>query len=276
MEVESDTPVSNGGEPLAAPQGLSPAKTSQVCAETYTVECTLSIFELVEQCQREFQAHRRGEASNEAIGLELLRRAIVQGDQAAWTAVQHCFSEFVREWLHGHPRREAASQLESEETYVALTFERFWQATIQQQIPYRMLGGALLGLRASLHGAILDTLRTYSWPREVARSVLREAGEPPVEDLTASLEIWKLLDTILPSDREKRLAYLLFHCGLGPKDIVIFFPQEFQDVGEISRLRCFIIERLLHQIGHFAGWRETVEETNNATRSAEGWDGEGE
>jgi hypothetical protein len=250
MEEENDMPISNKGEPLAALKGFPPAKTSQVCAETDAAECTLSVSDLIEQCQKEIQAYRSGETSNWAHGLEMLRRAIVHGDQAAWAGVQQCFGDFVRGWLNGHPRRDTAIQFESEETYVALTFKRFWQATNQQQITSRTLGGALLGLRASLHGAILDTLRTYSWPREVARSVSGEAGELLVEDQTASL-IWKLLHTILPSDRERRLAYLLFHCDLSPKDIVISFPQEFQDSHEISRLRCFIFERLLHEMLHF-------------------------
>ena len=220
---------------------------------------------------KEFQAYRRGEASTEAYGLELLRRALLHGDQAAWAGVQQCFGEPEAGCMAILGERRPSS-CESEETYVALTSERFWQANIQQQVRYRSLGGALLILRASLHGTILDTLRTYSRPREVARPM---SGELPLEDQAAIFEVGKLLRRILSSDRERRLAYLLFHCGLSPKDIVIFLPQEFQDVREISRLRCFIVERLLHQMDHFPGWPETVEETSNAVRSVEERDGEG-
>src|SRR2546422_9190330 len=103
MDDESDTPVSNGGEPLAAPRDLPLAKSSPVCAEPHAAECTLSGSALVEQCQQEIQAYRRGETSNQAYGLELLRRAMVQGDQAAWAGVQQCLGEVVRGWLHDHP-----------------------------------------------------------------------------------------------------------------------------------------------------------------------------
>src|SRR2546428_332431 len=88
-------------------------------------EHVLSVFALVERCRREIQAYRRGEPSNEAFGLELLHRAIVQGDQNARAGVQQCLSELVRGWLYGHPRRETALRWESEESYVALAFERF-------------------------------------------------------------------------------------------------------------------------------------------------------
>src|SRR5207253_2074773 len=187
-------------------------------------EQALSVSGLVEQCQQEIQAYCRGELSNEAYGLELLRRAIMQGDQEAWRGVMQCFGELVRGWLRGHPHREAACRLESEETYVALAFERFWQATIQQRISFRTLGGALAYLRASLHGAILDTLRTYYRPREVSLPEPGEVGEPQVEDQVASLQVWEALQAILPNKREQRLAYLLYHCGLKPREIVRFCP----------------------------------------------------
>ena len=52
-------------------------------------EHALSVSALIEQCQWEIQAYRRKrEPSNKRYGLELLRRAMVQGDQAAWTGFQ--------------------------------------------------------------------------------------------------------------------------------------------------------------------------------------------
>ena len=252
MDDGRATPARNEEEPLAAPQGFPPAKTSPGCAEPYVAERALSVSALVEQCQREIQAYRRGEPSNETYGLELLRRAIMQSDQDAWAGVQQCFGEFVRGWLHGHPRREVACRLESEETYVALAFERFWQATVQQQLVFSTLSGALVYLRASLHGAILGTLRTYSRPREVSLPEPDETGEPQVEDQAASLEFWEVLQSMLPSEREQRLAYLLYHCGLGPREIMRFCPQEWNDVQEMYRLRRNIIERLLRHANQLA------------------------
>ncbi len=99
---------------------------------TRATDCTLNVSALVEQCRQEIQAYRRGETSNEAYSLELLRRAIVQGDQAARVGVQQCLGEIVQGWLHCHPCREAACRWESEENYVALAFERFWQARSMQ------------------------------------------------------------------------------------------------------------------------------------------------
>ncbi len=50
---------------------------------------------------------------------------------------------------------------------------------------------------------------------------------------------------MLPTRRELRLAYLLYHCGLKPREIVRFCPQEWSDVQEIYHLRRNILDRLM-------------------------------
>ena len=179
----------NNGEPGTAPQSALHESSSSVFPAGESPLRTLRVSELVEQCRREIQASRRGEPSNAAYGLELVHRAIMHGDQDAWAGLQQCLSELVRGWLRGHPRREAALRWESEESYVALAFERFWQATVQQQVVFRTFTGALAYLRASLNGALLDTLRAYMRPREVALPELGAPGEPFFEDRTDSGEL---------------------------------------------------------------------------------------
>jgi hypothetical protein len=58
------------------------------------------------------------------------------------------------------------------------------------------------------------------------------------------------MHNLLPDARQQRLAYLLFHCGLKPKEIVRAYPEEFGDVQEIIRLRRSIIGRVLLNPDH--------------------------
>jgi hypothetical protein len=155
-------------------------------------------------------------------------------------------------WLRRHPQREVACRLESEEHYVAQTFERFWQATaFNQQVEFSKLAAALQYLRESLNGAILDMLRAYARPGEVS---LPGPGEPFVEDNTENSAVREILQMILSNPREQRVAYFLFHCGLKPREIIRFCPQEWSDVQEIYRLRRNIMERLLRNADHLR-WR---------------------
>ncbi len=69
-----------------------------------------------------------------------------------------------------------------------------------------------------------------------------------------SSEVWEVLQTMLSNEREQRLAYLLFYCGLKSREIVRFCPQEFRDVQEIYRTRRSIMERLLRNADQLR-WR---------------------
>jgi hypothetical protein len=246
-----DTNCAEDGEPSLAPEDIPAEERSSVSLLSNQPCSELSLPELAAQCLRELGTYRRGEPCNEAYGLELLRRATIQDNQEAWSWVQHCFGGMVRVWLRRHPQREVACRLESEEHYVAQAFERFWQAiALNQRVEFSTLAAALQYLRASLHGAILDTLRAYARPREVSLPGPGELGEPLVEDSSDRSEVWDSLHMILSDPREQRVAYLLFHCGLKPREIVRFCSQEWSDVQEIYRLRRSIMERLVRNADH--------------------------
>ena len=175
----------------------------------------------------------------EASRLELLRRTSTYGDLDAWTAFQQSLEETVLTWLHKHPGSEAACHLQSEQYFVAQAFERLWQATIRGQVTCESLSEVLVFLRASLNGAILETLRVFSQPG--VDSKLWLVGQDRLEGSA----IWNRLLSRIPNLREQRLAYLLYHCGFEPAEIVLSWPQEWSDVREVARLRRSILERLM-------------------------------
>ena len=215
----------------------------------------LSIPQLAAQYLKEIDNYHRGEPYTDVYGVELLRRATLLGDPEAWEWMQHCFSGLVLGWLRRHPYRETACRLENEENYVAQTFERFWQATtLTQKVAFNTLASALRYLRLSLNGAILDSLRANARSREVSLPEPGEPGEPYIEDVTSSNEVWEIIQTMLPDKREQRLAYLLFYCGLKAREIVRYLPQEWSDVHEIYRMRRSITERLLRNVDQLR-WR---------------------
>jgi integrase len=78
-----------------------------------------------------------------------------------------------------------------------------------------------------------------------------EAVPEPAEGLLpmeTPQQFWERLQKLLPDDREQRLAYLLYHCGLRPAEIVHLCPQEWSDVQEVIRLRAIILRRLLAEL----------------------------
>jgi hypothetical protein len=206
----------------------------------------MSTKELATHCVGEIHNFSRGELNNEKYSVELLRRATVQGEQEAYVCIQQCFSELVLSWLHSHPKRGAACELDSEENYVAQTFERFWQATaLTQHIEFNSLAGAIHYLQACLNGTVIDILRAYSPSKEIPLPESDEPGELQSEDNFEGNDVWDNLKKVIPDSNEQRLAYLLFHCGLKPRQILRICPQEFSDLHDIYRLRSNLMNRLV-------------------------------
>ncbi len=166
--------------------------------------------------------------------LELLRRASTHGDLQAWSAFQQGLEETVLTWLYEHPGRLAACRMHSERHFVALAFEQLRQAILQRQVACETLSEVVVYLRVCLNGVIMETLRLSSRPSAVCEHVSAEQGQ----------EVWNWVQATLSSERERRLAYLLYHCGLSPEEIVRDCPQEWSDVHEVAHIGCRILQRL--------------------------------
>jgi DNA-directed RNA polymerase specialized sigma24 family protein len=206
---------------------------------------SMSIPALAECCKRELDKYRRGEASDDQYGLELFSRSLLERNSFAWEVVQQCFNAMVLGWIRDHRLRDMACRHDSEENFVAQAFSRFWQATADnKEIKFQTLGAALKYLRASLHGVIIDTLRSYSRARVTTLLEYEDTSGPRTQDHYDSGELWQVISRLLPNARERRVAYLLYHCGLKPREIVRFCRQEFDDVHEIYLIRRNIIGRL--------------------------------
>ena len=83
---------------------------------------------LAELSTHELQKHRCKQPVDDRYCLEILRRALVEQTDEAWSVLQHCFSETVRGWIRNHPSSDVALLRDSEENYIAQTFSRFWYA----------------------------------------------------------------------------------------------------------------------------------------------------
>lgn len=209
----------------------------------------LSVAALTNRYGSETTLVRAKESHSDQTGLELFQRALSQRNDDAWTLLVERFQSLVMAWVRNHSRREIAYRYHNPEYYVALAFERFWQATTRNQfLTFTSLEAALSYLKASLNGAILDTLRSYARPEvPLPEPSHIHPIELTSEDCSYEYSLWDTIQNLIPTARERRVAYLLFYCGLKPREIIQFCSDEFTDVHEIHRLRRNIVERLMRQ-----------------------------
>src|SRR6266852_8501645 len=161
---------------------------------------TMSVSALARGCMCELNDYRRGDVCDNPYSMELLRRATVLRDPLAWEVLQQCLSATVLRWVRRHTLRGRACCFDSEENYVAQAFARFWQANVlHEQLEFRTLAAALRYLHASLNSVVLDTMRTYSRPREMPLPEPGWAGEPLSEDKEDCGELWGIMQHLIPN-----------------------------------------------------------------------------
>ena len=160
--------------------------------------CDMSLATLEKHCLIEIDHYYRNALCNEFYGLEMFRRATVLHDPYAWETLQRCFSGIARSWLRRHPRWEMAGAIDSEENYVAQAFTRLWYAsTKNEHLHFQTLSAALGYLRASLNGAVMDTLRSYSRPKEMAWPET-DSNELVMDEMDETEELWTLYVACFP------------------------------------------------------------------------------
>jgi len=208
----------------------------------------MSLTLLAEYCTQEMNKYRQNEPDDERYGLEIFRRAVTLHDHDAWATLQRQFTENVRFWFAHHTYRDAALRYDNEQSYIDDTFERFWQSVSNRALTFTSLAGVLRYLRLCLHCAIIDTLRVYTRPRLEALPEQGDPDEPQVEDRYHQSELWETIRNLLTNERERRVAYLHFHCNLKPREIIRYCPGEFVSEGEIYRLKRNIMERIKRNI----------------------------
>lgn len=204
----------------------------------------MSLAQLAKRCQEEMKRRRRKEVFDDSYCLEIFHRAILAGNNEAWAMLQQHFDDTVRIWLRSHPNCDVALLRDSEENYVSQTFSRFWYAVRNQHVEFATLNAALSYLHATLNGLITDTLRSHLRAKEVSVSEPESYEEPFAEDHVDDQATWEMIQSLLPDERERRVAFLLYYCGLKPREILTRCPGEFSDVKEIYRLNVNIVERL--------------------------------
>ena len=219
--------------------------------------CDMSLAALADRCALEVCKYRRHEANDDRYCLEIFRRAVVQRNREAWNILYTQFYESVCLWFRRHPYREAALRYETEKNYVDDTFKRFWQWSSKQQgLEFSSLAAVLKALHLCLNSSILDTLRTYARSKEepIPENGQADSGLFQAEDSYNQDDWWPIIASILANPRERRVIYLLYHCGLKPREIIQRCPGEFADEQEIYRLTRNGLERLRRN-GDTLRWR---------------------
>ncbi|MGH2543459.1 MAG: sigma-70 family RNA polymerase sigma factor, partial [Ardenticatenaceae bacterium] len=118
----------------------------------------MNVTEVARRCQDETQRFYRREPHDDHPCLELFRRALTLKNHFAWEAICKTYNNQVRGWIRRSGHYESLDH--PLEELVAMSFERFWQATFRQVAydAFHSLEAILSYLHACCTSVIIDLL----------------------------------------------------------------------------------------------------------------------
>jgi DNA-directed RNA polymerase specialized sigma24 family protein len=203
--------------------------------------------ELARFCHDETTKYLRRESSRDDFCLELLRRAIVEGDQSAWGAILGQYRGMVLSWLrkgYGTAMRD-----EDDDHWVNRTFERFWQAVGPQRFAdFPTLASLIQYLKQCAITALLDDARQRTRERldEQASALALPTADPEPLALgkLAQQDIWTLIIAETQDEAERLVAHESFTLDLKPGEIQERHPVHFASTADVYRVKRNLLDRL--------------------------------
>ena len=211
----------------------------------------LNLYLLSRRCAEESDLFFRRETYDPRYCFEMFKRAINHRDKTAWELIYEQYKPQVTGWVHRH----SAFQSSGEEVgyFVNRAFEKLWSAIPAERFEkFPDLKSLLRYLQLCVHSVILDHTRTMERIK-IEQRVSLEAAERPLNLPTQqspsisqieSDELWKFLLARLKSEKEQRLIYGSFVLALKPRELLDEYPQTFDDIKEIYRIKENVLARL--------------------------------
>ena len=198
-----------------------------------------SIPDLARRCKEELNHYLRGDSAEDSSILQLLVFARLHNNEQTWRVIEQCFTPVVLSWIRRHPRYEEACRVKAERRYLTLALTKFSHGLVEQDMTFSVLSDVVRYLLVCINSVLLDTVRSAAWLEKINQHELLISNNATDQQADATL-----LQRLLSDERERRLAYLLFHCGLSPREIAQSHPSEFANLQEIYQLRCSLMSHL--------------------------------
>jgi DNA-directed RNA polymerase specialized sigma24 family protein len=192
--------------------------------------------------------------TDEDRGYELLRRAICERDDDAWTSIVVRYERLVRSWVR---QQHSGLDPSEEAAYVNRAFARFWRAIGPERfVDFKDLSALLGYLKMCAGSVVLDDLRAAHRHPAVSQDGLMAENasfqgpsapdDPDAEvssDMSAEL-LWTWVESVLPLASDRLLAQLSFVDGLPPALISQRHPDVFPTAQDVYRRKALVLDRL--------------------------------
>ncbi len=231
------------------PQTTVPSPEMSSIPSTVAQLDRMDLPNLARRARRESERFYRREDYDQRYAYELFRRALVEGDNAAWRCIFEQYAPLVEHWV----RRTGAFSVsgETSDYLVGAAFIRFWRAVPPERFDtFPTLAALLNYLRRCAVCVVIDAARSQSFaellPEEQINWNQQRLGHID-DEATARVsreEFWRLIDGMLTGEAERVVVHGSFMLGMKPGEIYARWRHLFASVEEIYTLKRHILTRL--------------------------------
>jgi hypothetical protein len=196
---------------------------------------SLSVAVLAQHCQEQTARFSRREPTDDSYCFELLRRALGQGLDDAFSQVFGIFQALVLAWVQ-HDTRFARTG-ESPEYFVNHALSNFYFALRGPKFErFPTLQNALAYLKMTTHSVVTQYLRDLAQPPSMRDDAAAEVGQPDpaLEQRLGALSLWERICALLPDPRSQHLAHCVFVQEMRPREIVRAFPGQWRSERDVT------------------------------------------
>lgn len=194
----------------------------------------LSNDDLARQCAEDTARFHRHQLHDTVYCLELLRRALADGDHEAFARVYQIYEPQVLRWVYQHHR--FADTGESAEYFANQALTSFYFALRGEKLArFETLAQLLTYLKLCVHSAIAQYVRKEQavFLTELDPDTVWDDSKAIGDDLQAA-ELWKHICNLLPHDDDRLLARCVFVQALKPAQIARGHPDRWTTAREVS------------------------------------------
>jgi DNA-directed RNA polymerase specialized sigma24 family protein len=211
----------------------------------------LSLSNITRRCAEESDHFFNRQQYDPRFCYELIRRAIVKRNQQAWASVYTQYQRLVSHWVERHAA--FLSSGEDVQFFVNRAFEKMWSGITPEKFnTFEDLKSILRYLQMCVHSVMVDFVRQkeYKLILESIEDLERQTPgqETAVEDQIAKDlnrdEFWGWLKQQLNDEKEEYVVYGMFVLALKPRDILEQYPDIFQDIQDVYRVKENLVARL--------------------------------
>jgi DNA-directed RNA polymerase specialized sigma24 family protein len=212
---------------------------------------TLSVEEVAAGCREESQ--RLG--AETGFCYELFRRALDEGSQPAWAAIERQYRRLLCAWIAARAPDLPPDQVEEQ---AHETLERFWRSLAPRRPDaagqFAHIGALLRYLQQCAVSTLLDRRRRASRLERLRERLAQEQraeGPPDPSDLAlarlaqreqlARVRAWLAAEVADPAER--LVLELSFRLDLSPAEIAARHPEQFGDAQSVRRIKERVLKR---------------------------------